>query len=124
MGERREDYCYGKSAYMKADEWVGKSVSTYIEEVVDEKFEQGLKPTLKLRGQEKRLVVNATNFDALAEAFGNNPSKWPGHSILVEGVKVPFKGKRVDSIRVKVRPSKADVENPPFDDDLPENLMA
>jgi autonomous glycyl radical cofactor GrcA len=120
MGTRREDYCYGQSAYMKAEEWVGRSMPVYIEAVEDVEFEKGLKPVLKLRGQEKGLVVNATNYDVLADAFGNNPSKWPGHTIVLKGEKVPFKGKRVDSIRVSVprqsKPKPAPTEGEPLDD--------
>jgi hypothetical protein len=78
MGTRREDYCYGQTSFMRADEWVGKELSVYIEAIEDVQFEQGLKPVLRLRGQEKGLVVNATNFDLLADAFGSNPSKWAG----------------------------------------------
>jgi hypothetical protein len=112
MGTRREDYCYGQTAFMRADEWVGKELSVYIEEIEDVTFEQGLKPVLKFRGQEKGLVVNATNFDTLADAFGSNPSRWPGHTIVLKGEKVLFKGKRVDSIRVSV-PKQAKPKSPP-----------
>jgi hypothetical protein len=122
MGTSRDDYCYGQSSFMKADDWLGKSVRACIEGVEDVEFEKGLKPVLKLRGQEKKLVVNATNFDILAEALGNNPTKWPGHVILLEGIKVPFKGKRVPSIRVGVPAAlkKSESEtDPDFDDDLP-----
>src|SRR5690242_9374562 len=117
MGTSREDYSYGQSAYMKADEWVGKNLSLYIEAVEDVEFEKGLKPVLKFRGQDKGLVVNATNFDTLADALGSNPSKWPGHTIILKGEKVPFKGKRVDSIRVSVpkqsRPKPASSQTEP-----------
>jgi hypothetical protein len=121
MGTNRSDYCYGQSQYMRADDWLGKSVRTLIEAVEDVEFEQGLKPVLKLRGQDKKLVVNATNFDILADALGNNPTKWSGHVILLEGIKVAFKGKRVPSIRVSV-PAPLKSDDP--DDDLPEDMVA
>jgi hypothetical protein len=128
MGTRREDYCYGQSAYMKAEDWVGKSTTTYIEAVEDVEFEKGLKPVLRLRGQEKGLVLNATNFDILADAFGNNPTKWPGHTIVLKGEKVPFKGKRIDSIRVSVpeQPKQQTKQQPPddMDDGLPDGFAA
>jgi hypothetical protein len=127
MGTRREDYCYGQTTFMRADEWVGKELSVCIEAIEDVTFEQGLKPVLKFRGQEKGLVVNATNFDLLADAFGSNPSKWPGHNIILKGEKVLFKGKRVDSIRVSVpkqsKPKSAPPEGEPsdsMDDGIPD----
>jgi hypothetical protein len=128
MGTRREDYCYGQSAYMKAEDWVGKSTTTSIEAVEDVEFEKGLKPVLRLRGQEKGLVLNATNFDILADAFGSNPSKWPGRTIVLKGEKVPFKGKRIDSIRVSVpeQPKQQTKQQPrdDMDDGLPDEFAA
>ena len=127
MGTSRNDYCYGQSTFMKAKDWEGKSARACIEGVEDVEFERGLKPVLKLRGQDKKLVLNATNFDVIAEALGNNPQKWPGHIIKLEGTKVPFKGNRVASIRVSVPPplkaAPSQVE-PEFDDELPEEIGA
>src|SRR5262245_52334763 len=126
MGTKREDYCYGQFAYMRAEDWVNRRQLAHIVDVEDVEFEKGLKPVLRLRGQDRGLVVNATNFDILADAFGSNPGKWPGHAILIEGVKVPFKGKRVDSIRVSVpkqQPKQAPKEvDDDFDDGLPPDL--
>jgi autonomous glycyl radical cofactor GrcA len=127
MGTKREDYCYGQSAYMRAEEWVGKSVPLYIEEVEDVEFEKGLKPVLKFRGQEKGLVVNATNYDILADAFGNNPTKWPGHTIVLKGEKVRFKGRPVDSIRIVPKRSKskpAPTEPDDLEDEIPDDFAA
>jgi hypothetical protein len=85
-------------------------------------LEKGLKPVLKLSGQEKRLVVNATNYDALADAFGSNPSKWAGHTIELKGEKVLFKGRRIDSIRVsvpKLQPKQETIDGG-LDDEIPD----
>jgi hypothetical protein len=120
MGTKRTDYCYGQSAYMRAEEWVNKQQLVHIVNVEDVEFEQGLKPVLKFNGYSKGLVVNGTNFDIIADALGNNPTKWPGHAIILKGEKVPFKGKRVDSIRVSVpkqQPSSNDL-----DDGIPDDL--
>jgi autonomous glycyl radical cofactor GrcA len=114
MGTKREDYCYGQSSFMKAEDWAGRSQSFYIEAVDDVEFEKGLKPVLKLRGQEKGLVVNATNFDVLADAFGSNPGKWPDHTIVLRGTKTRFKGRMVDSIQVSV--PKQQPKQQPSDD--------
>jgi hypothetical protein len=117
MGERK-DYAYGQSDYMRADELAGKSQRVNITEVNDLEFEKGLKPVLTFKGYDKKLVINATNYDILADAFGDNTANWPGHAILIEGVKVPFKGKRVDSIRVSVppQPKQPKQPTPPTDD--------
>jgi hypothetical protein len=123
----RTDYAYGQSDYLRADEMAGKSQRVTITDVSDVEFEKGLKPVLTFKGHDRKLVVNATNYDILADAFGNNTARWLGHAILLEGVKVPFKGKRVDSIRVNVLKPKQPTasastadETPPFDDEIPD----
>jgi hypothetical protein len=121
MGNR-STYAYGQSEYLRADDWAGKSQRVIIAAVDDVEFERGLKPVLTLKGLDKKLVVNATNFDILMDAFGNNTDKWVGHSIVLEGTKISFKGKRVDSIRVSVpkqAATPAPEEEVPFDDELP-----
>jgi hypothetical protein len=122
MGNR-STYAYGQSEYLRADDWAGKSQRVIIAAVDDVEFERGLKPVLTLKGLDKKLVVNATNFDILMDAFGNNTDKWVGHSIVLEGTKISFKGKRVDSVRVSVpkqaaKPVQEEPEDPPFDDDM------
>jgi len=102
MGTNREAYCYGQSAYMRAEDWVNKSQLVHIVDVEDVEFEKGLKPVLKFKEHQKGLVLNATNFDILASTLGSNPTKWPGHAIRLKGEKVRFKAKLVDSIRVSV----------------------
>jgi hypothetical protein len=127
MGSR-SDYAYGQSNYLRADEWAGKSQRVTITAVNDVEFEKGLKPVLTFKGLDRKLVVGATNFDILADAFGSNTNRWTGHSILLEGIKVSFKGKRVDSIRVSVPKQTAtsapEEEEPPFDDELPPAAVA
>jgi hypothetical protein len=116
----RTDYCYGNSDYLKADDIAGKSVRVVISKVDDIEFEKGLKPVLSFEGKKKRLVTNATNFDILSEAFGNNTAKWVGHAIVLQGVKVPFKGKVVDSIRVSVPKEQKPVKAEDFNDEIPD----
>jgi hypothetical protein len=118
MGSR-SNYAYGNSKYMRADEWVGKRQRVHIIASDDVEFEQGLKPVLTFEGHDKKLVVNATNFDVLMDALGNNTSKWVGHDVVLAGTKVRFKGRSVDSIRISVptQAEKSDAE-PDFDDDV------
>src|SRR5262245_59267270 len=101
MGERK-DYAYGNSDYLKADDLAGKSGRVVISNVEDVEFEKGLKPVLSFESKEKRLVVNATNFDILCAGISNNTKDWPGHAITLRGEKVRFKGDLVDSICVSV----------------------
>jgi hypothetical protein len=113
----RENYGYGVSKYLKAEDLAGKTAHVIIAAVEDVAFdERGLKPVLWFEGKKRGLVVNSTNFDALAAGISNNTKDWPGHAIELRGEKVSFRGKLVDSIRVTVRKSQPKQEA--IDDDL------
>jgi hypothetical protein len=89
--------------------------------VDDVEFEQGLKPVLTFADHDKKFVVNATNFDILMDALGNNTNKWPGNDVVLAGVKVRFKGRSVDSVRISVpaQPAKPMPDDEPdFDDEV------
>jgi len=130
MGERK-DYGYGQSRYLRADEMVGKVMRVCIASVEDIEFDdKGPKPVLNFVGQDKSLVVNSTNFDVLAAGINNNSNNWVGHSILLRGEKIRFRGRLVDSIRVAMPPqaskaagakqqAPADFEVP-WDDEIPD----
>src|SRR5262249_41687137 len=113
----RQDYAYGTSDYLKADELTGKSARVIISDVEDVEFDKGLKPVLSFEGKKKRLVVNATNFDILCAGISNNTKDWVGHTITLRGEKTLFRGKLVDSIRVSViakQQPKKQAEDAPF----------
>jgi hypothetical protein len=122
----KSDYAYGKSKYLKAEEFVGKTIRAVITNVEDVEFDDvGVKPVLALEGKDRGLVVNATNFDILADALGKNTDDWIGHAIILKGEKVAFKGKRVDSIRVSVpapqaKQKKQPEPDPDLNDEIPE----
>ena len=105
MGNR-DSYAYGKSQYLKAADLVGKTVNVTVEAVEDVEFEKGLKPVISFKGKEKKLVVNATNFDTLSDAFGGYTEAWIGKSITLAGDKITVKGVRTDTIKVRIPPQQ------------------
>ena len=58
--------------------------------------EQKEKPVLYLEDQ-KPMVLNRTNFEALEEAFGDSDD-WPGHKI--KNTRTQFEGRSVDGLRI------------------------
>jgi hypothetical protein len=75
--------------------------------VIVEKFEEantklGTRPVLRLKGMEKPLGLNATNFDKMIEKFGEKESTWTGKKIKLSLVKAnnPQTGKEQDAIRI------------------------
>jgi hypothetical protein len=51
-------------------------------------------------------VVNATNFDTLSDAYGGFTEAWVGKTITLAGEKITVKGKRTDTIKVRIPPQQ------------------
>ena len=63
---------------------------------------------LDLVGTEKRLVLNATNFNMLRDALGRDPVNWIGAEIGISAETTTFAGRPVKGLRVKVLTSTSD----------------
>ena len=80
------------------------------------------KCVLYLKGQEKTLVLNGTNWDAIAAFCGGDSDEWSGKDIVLFATQTPYQGKMVDCIRVR-RPRPAastktrQPEPPPAEED-------
>jgi hypothetical protein len=99
--------------------------SVTLEDVGDEAKQ---KPVVRFRGKEKGFVLNATNYDVIADALGDETDDWAGQPIELYPTKVAFKGQLTDAIRVRIPPAKqgpAPAPKPapapvdPLDDDIP-----
>ena len=64
------------------------------------------KPVIYFRGKEKGLVLNATNYDVIADAYGEETDDWPSQPIELYPTRVPFKGQLTDAIRVRIPQAK------------------
>jgi hypothetical protein len=115
----RADYCYGRSVYYRAEDLAGKpAIQRKIAAVEDVEFDRGVKPVLSFENDDKRLPINATNFDILTDAFGGFTENWVGKTVRLRVEKVRFKGRSIDSIRVIAPPKTAQVDKD-LNDDLP-----
>lgn len=89
--------------YWKATDLDGGSLILRIHSLKIEQFDtDGSKPILYFRGEDKGLVVNKTNGDVLAAAFGDDTRDWEGQEIELFAMPVQFQGKTVDGLRVRV----------------------
>ena len=99
---RREDAYPSK--FMKSVDVKEKpiiAVISHVEmEVVGQGADQKKKPVMHLEGH-KPMVVNATNWDALADALGDDSDEWAGHKIKIRSAKTQYQGKSVDGLRVE-----------------------
>jgi hypothetical protein len=125
MGNKASYTGYGQSQFLRAEDMVGRRARAVIENVEDTELDRGTKPALVLQGWQKKLIVNSTNYDVLANAWGDNTDGWIGQTVILRGSKTKFKNKMVDSIQVEVPPqpkqaTKQAEQAPPFDDGIPD----
>ncbi len=94
------------SKFLKHDdladtEWTLTIGGVEMEEL---KSERGIehKPVVAFRGAEKRLVLNLTNYDSIAAAYGEDTDAWTGKKIILYPDETQFGRKLVNCIRVRV----------------------
>jgi hypothetical protein len=68
-------------------------------EMVGQGADQKKKPVLYLE-ERKPMVLNATNWESLEEAFGDSDD-WPGHKIKIKCERTQFQGKTTDGLRIE-----------------------
>ena len=111
------------STYLKGAELVGRApLSLTIESAEIEVFD-GLdggdkrpKPVLTFFHTPKKMVLNRTNSMLLAAAFGDDTGAWIGKTIEVYAEKIPFQGRIVDGLRVRIPVSPAAAQD--YDEDV------
>lgn len=107
-----------ESKYLKASDFLGKSLKVTIESVSILEFDATdnkpaeSKSALKFEGKEKGLVLNATNNKILCTAYGNDSDGWIGHEIGLTT-------KEYDNYAPGWEIKPLDVAEPDFDDDIP-----
>ena len=96
------------SRYVRHADLLGRTSTVVIESVALEDVgdEDKRKPVIHFRGKQKGLVLNATNYNIIADAYGDETDDWAGQPIELYPTKVPFKGKLTDAIRVRIPPTK------------------
>src|SRR5262245_21369938 len=88
------------SRFLTAADLKGRPHGVVIEEVTREDVGGENKPVIRFRDRTKGLVLNVTNYDAIAKRHGNETDDWNGKAVTICPTKVDFKGKRVDAIRI------------------------
>jgi hypothetical protein len=123
------------SKYLKAADLNRKPITVTIESATLETLKtlegkEQTKTILSFKGAKKTLPLNATNWDAVAAATGEDDSdRWPGHAIEIYPTTTPMQGKTVDCIRIRppaqrelrAQPKQGSKPVPPddMDDDIP-----
>ena len=81
-------YAGSESKYLKASDLQGKRPTVVIESVSlvefdDDEGNKETKPSAKLRGKDKELVMNATSVEEIMRAFGVDSDNWIGKSLIL-----------------------------------------
>jgi hypothetical protein len=96
------------SKYLRAADLEGKQITVEIANVELEEVGTGEepKPVLYFQGKSKGVVMNKTNANAIASAYGDDTDDWTGQQIILFSAFVDFQGRSVEAIRVRVPPRK------------------
>jgi len=95
------------SKFIKAADLGGKPLAVTIKSASVEALNnpqgggQQDKLLLSFVGQPKRLVVNVTNYNAIADLHGDETDDWPGKRIELYPTKASVGGKSFDAVRVR-----------------------
>jgi hypothetical protein len=93
---------YFPSKFAKPSDLNGQPVEVEIAGTADEQFEGETVPkcVLIFTSKLKPLILNMTNYDAVAAIAGDDMRKWPGTIIKVYPTTVPFRGQTKPCLRI------------------------
>lgn len=94
------------SDYLKAADLDGRNVKAVMSHVEMKDIGGDHKPILYFQGKEKGLVLNKTNANNIAQAYGDDTDDWNGKEIVLFEAMVDYQGKTVASIRVRAPTAK------------------
>ena len=103
-----------KSNFLKADDLKGHAVRVIVENVSIATFDKGAKIVLAFAGKEKKLPLNKTNANIMADSFGDDENQWSGAEIELHPGKTTFQGELVDTIQVRIAAKAPSDEPIPF----------
>lgn len=93
------------SEYIRAADLRDRNVTVMISHVQMKDIGDDHKPVLFFQGKDKGLVLNKTNSNSIAAAFGDEMDDWQGKEIVLCPAMTDYQGKSVPCIRV--RPARA-----------------
>jgi hypothetical protein len=94
--------------YLKAADLNGRELKVTINHVEMRDIFGVQKLVISFRDNKQDFVCNKTNATVIADYAGNNTENWPGLEIILYPTMVPFQGKPVSAIRVKLPLRKND----------------
>lgn len=99
------------SDYLKAADLMDRNVKVVISGVEMRDIGDDHKPVLFFQGKDRGLVLNKTNSNNIAIAYGDETDDWVGKEIILYPAMVDFQGRSVQAIRVRA-PALKDRQQP------------
>lgn len=92
------------SKYLASDDLNGKTVTVKIDHVVLEEVgaQKDWKPVIYFQKAKKPMVLNRTNANMIASAYGDDSDHWKGKPVLLRAEKVSFQGRVMDGLRIHI----------------------
>lgn len=110
------------SEYLKAADLNGRNVKVKIDRVEMKDIGGDHKPILYFMGTEKGMVLNKTNANNIAAAYGDETEEWQGKEIVLFEAMVDFQGKTVPAIRLRIPNGRDRAPTPPPRDDMSDDI--
>jgi arabinogalactan endo-1,4-beta-galactosidase len=89
------------SEYLKAADLQGRNVPVVIDRVEMRDIGDDHKPVLFFQNKEKGCVLNKTNANNIAIAYGDDTDEWVGKEVILFEAMVDFQGRSVPAIRIR-----------------------
>lgn len=89
------------SKWLSAADLNDQNVRVTMKHVEIEKIGDDTKPVLYFKGKTKGLVLNKTNSNSIAAAYGDEMDDWSGSELILFPVMTDYQGKQVEAIRVR-----------------------
>ncbi len=113
-----KDLYASRGDWLKAEDLHGKAIKVVIVDTAIETIGEGEKAAQKIvlsfKNKEKRLVLNKTNADVIADIYGDEEGAWVDREIIIYPTVTDFGGKTVPCLRVRIESEVVDNSEVPF----------
>lgn len=87
--------------FISASDLQDRNHRVVMKHVEMDKVGEDTKPILYFRGKDKGLVLNKTNANSIASAYGDDMDDWSGKELILFPTMTDYQGKQVEAVRVR-----------------------
>lgn len=113
------------SKYISAADLKGGSALVAIDRTEFELLNNERKLIVYFQGKQKGLVLNKTNAQAIAQAYGDDTDQWSGAEVELFTIWTDYQGKQTEAVRVRIPMRRPAAQQPatkkPFPGEETEN---